>query len=196
MDKAGLLRTIAETGYSAGFGARKTFATYDIVEKAPGWIGFISFAIGTFALVFDQLAAKVPSALLLIAGVGSLYFGSYRCSEYEATAKQLLGIQNRLRNLYRSVQAGADTVTAKAELDLIEHDYHSITVSRQVFLSDWYAHYKFFGQTQIDWMDDQLHFGFWKDKIPFSAKVVMAVAAVCGISCAIWLLFHSHCSLV
>lgn len=195
MDKDGLLRTIAEIGYNAGFGARKTFATYDIVEKAPGWIGFFSFAIGTFALVFDQLAAKVPSALLLIAGVGSLYFGSYRCSEYEATAKQLLGIQNRLRNLYRSVQAGADVNAAKTELDVIERDYHSITVSRQVFLSDWYAHYKFFGQTQIGWMDEQIHFGFWKDKIPFSAKVAMAVAVVVAISWASWFLFHAYCSI-
>ena len=35
MDKNTLLKMIAETGYNVGFGAKKHFATYDIVEKAP-----------------------------------------------------------------------------------------------------------------------------------------------------------------
>ena len=42
MNKAELLKCIAETGYNVGFGAKKHFATYDLLEKMPGWIGFIS----------------------------------------------------------------------------------------------------------------------------------------------------------
>ena len=38
MDRDGLLRSIAETGYNVGFGAKKNFATHDIVQKAPGLI--------------------------------------------------------------------------------------------------------------------------------------------------------------
>ncbi|HEX8401974.1 MAG TPA: SLATT domain-containing protein [Allosphingosinicella sp.] len=189
MDKDGLLRTIAETGYNVGFGARKTFATFDIVEKFPSWIAFASFAIGTFALFTESLSAKTPSALLLIAGVGSMYFGFYRSADYEATAKQLLKLQNRLRDLYRSVRAGADLVAAKAELDMIEAEYYLMTLSKQVFLSDWYAHYKFFAQSQIDWMDEQLHFRFWKDKVPLSAKVFAIISTAAIATFLAWMVF-------
>jgi hypothetical protein len=195
MDQDKLLRTIAETGYNVGFGARKTFATFDIVEKAPGWIGFFAFATGTFALFSEVFAAKVPSALLLIAGVGSLYFGIYRAGDYEKTAKYLLGLQNRLRNLYRSVQSGADITASQAELAAIEADYYSVTVSKQVFLSDWYAHYKFFAQSQTDWMDEQLQFGLWKDKVPLSAKVTILGAGLALITWLVWSVLHTHCTI-
>jgi hypothetical protein len=173
MGKDELLKTIAETGYNIGFGARKTFATLDIAEKGPGWIGLISFALGTFALFVDELSAKIPSAILLIAGVASLYMGFYRASDYEPTAKHLLRLQNKLRDLYRSVKDGANLTQSQDELQLIEQEFHSITVSKQIFLSDWYAHYKFFAQTQIGWMDEQLDFKFWRDMIPLSAKIVI-----------------------
>ena len=51
MNKSNLLMSIAETGYNVGFGAKKHFATYDIVQKAPGWIAFVSFVVGVSALV-------------------------------------------------------------------------------------------------------------------------------------------------
>ena len=50
MDKNDLLKHIAETGYNVGFGAKLHFATYDIVDKTPGLIGFISTAVGIFSL--------------------------------------------------------------------------------------------------------------------------------------------------
>ena len=173
MNKEALLKTIAETGYNVGYGARKTFATFDIAEKGPGWIGFFSLSFGIFALFKDELAAKVPSAVLLVAGVCSLYIGFYRSAEYETTAKNLLKLQNRLRDLYRKVQSGSDTTEAQKELEAIEAEYYSITISKQIFLSDWYAHYKFFAQSQIDWIDEQKNFKFWKDKIPLSGKVTI-----------------------
>lgn len=46
MDKDRLLKATAEKGYDVVFGVKKTFATYDIVSKGPGWIGFISSAVG------------------------------------------------------------------------------------------------------------------------------------------------------
>ena len=36
MKKDLFLREIAESGYNIGYAAKKQFATYDIVEKAPG----------------------------------------------------------------------------------------------------------------------------------------------------------------
>lgn len=179
MDKNSLLRTIAETGYNIGFGARKTFATHDIAAKAPGWIGFVSFAVGAFALFVDELSARVPSAILLIAGVAGLYISFYNAPEYEQTAKRLLLLQNRLRDIYRSVQNGKDLDQAKLEFDEVEREFYTVTVSKQIFLSDWYAHYKFFAQSQFGWMDEQLHFGLWKDMLPLSLKVILLLLG-CG----------------
>jgi hypothetical protein len=158
MDRNGLLKAIAETGYNVGFGAKKTFATYDIVEKGPGWIGFISFVVGLFGLIYEALAAKVPSAILLTAGVASLYVSFYKSREYEDAGVKLTGLFNRLRMLYRQVQGGGDIAVAQAELSAIEAEFSAASISKQIFLSDWYAHYKFFAQTQVGWLDEQLHF--------------------------------------
>ena len=192
MDKAGLLKTIAETGYNVGFGAKKTFATFDMVEKLPGWIGFASFAIGVYALYVDALAAKFPSATLIIAGVGALYFSLYRTSEYQTAGKEMIQLFNRLRDLYREVESGADLTTSRAKLSQIESEFYSITVSKQVFLSDWYAHYKFFAQTQIDWMDEQIKFRVWRDMIPLSAKTVIILSVLSGVGYAVGSLIAGH----
>ena len=189
MDKAGFLRTIAETGYNVGFGAKKTFATFDIVEKGPGWIGLISFVVGLFGLVYEVLATKVPSAILLTAGVAALYISFYKSRDYEDVGIKLIQLFNRLRDLYREVDGGADLAASQAKRAQIEADFYGVTISKQIFLSDWYAHYKFFAQTQIDWIDEQLEFKLWKDMIPLSGKILivfsagaLAIGAIIGIT--------------
>ncbi len=177
MDQTGLLRSLAETGYNVGFGAKKHFATFDIVEKGPGWIGFISATCGVYALVFDQLSAKLPSATLVVAGIVALYISFYRSAEYELVGKELTTVYNELRDLYREVQAGADTATSHARMRALEQRFYATSISKQILFSDWYAHFKFFGQHQITWIDEQLHFGFWKDKLPASAKLLTVVLA-------------------
>lgn len=173
MDRDSLLRTIAETGYSVGFGAKKTYATFDIAEKGPGWIGLISFIVGLFGLIYEDLASKMPSAILLNAGVAALYISFYKSREYEEAGIKLTKLFNRLRDLYREVKSGADLSEARLQLASIEEEYYRVSIGKQIFLSDWYAHYKFFAQMQISWMDEQLHFHWWKDKIPLSAKLVL-----------------------
>lgn len=185
MDKDRLLKTIAEKGYDVAFGAKKTFATYDIIGKLPGWVGLISTAVGIFALIYDPLSAKVPSAVLLIAGIASLYLSFYRAEDYEKMGNELLGQYNKLKALYRSVQSGQDPGAAKIEFDSIDAEFYSTTIGRQVFLSGWYAHYKLFAETQIDWMDEQLHFT-WKDKWPVSARITIVVLAVVIVLGAGW----------
>jgi hypothetical protein len=185
MDKDLLLKTIAEKGYDVAFGAKKTFATYDIIGKLPGWVGLISTAVGIFALIYDPLSAKVPSAVLLIAGIASLYLSFYRADDYEKTANELLAQYNRLKSLYRSVQSGQDPAAAKIEFDAIDAQYYSTAIGRQVFLSGWYAHYKLFAETQIDWMDEQLHFT-WKDKWPVSARITMVMVAIAIVTAVSW----------
>ena len=177
MDRPRLLRSIAEKGYDVLFGVKKTFATYDIVGKGPGWIGFISSAVGVFALIYDPLSAKFPSAILVVAGIASLYLSFYRAEEYEKVANKQLALYNRLKTLYRSVESGSDTTAAESELDAIDSEFYACTIGKQVFLSGWYAHYKLFAETQIDWLDEQLGFT-WRDKLPLSARLVLIAIVV------------------
>lgn len=191
MDKDRLLRLIAEKGYDVLFGVKKTFATYDIVSKGPGWIGFVSLAIGVFALIYDPLSAKLPSAILVIAGIASLYVSFYRAEEYERSANNQLSVYNKLKLLYLSVQSGSDPISAKSEYDAIDAHYYTTTMSKQIFLSGWYAHYKLFAETQIDWMEEQKQFT-WKDKWPVSARITIVVVAVAAVAGSISGITHGY----
>lgn len=186
IDQVGLLRCIAEAGYNVGFGAKKHFATFDMAGKVPGWISFLSFAVGIAGLVYEPLSSKEPSATLAILGVAGLYMSLYRGSEYEAAGKELTVAFKQLRNLYWSVKGGCDLSTAEAELRALETKSDEVAISRQIALSGWYAHYKFFAEQQIDWIDEQLHFS-WRDKVPLSARVVGAfLIAVFIAGAALW----------
>lgn len=193
MDRPGLLKSIAETGYNVGFGAKKHFSTYDIVEKTPGLIGFVSLSIGILSLVFEPLSAKGPSAALAIAGVVGLYISLYdhKKMDYERAGREMTQLFNDLRALYRSVQAQGDLDVGLAKLQAIEGTYYEIAISKQILFSDWCAHYKFFAQFQIDWIDEQKHFT-WRDKVPLSLIVVTALIGIFAVGLgirliAIWL---------
>ena len=58
----------------------------------------------------------------------------------------------------------------KKELESLLKSYYQNSISKQIFLSQWYAHFKFFYEFQIDWLDKELEFKFWKDKFPNSLK--------------------------
>lgn len=187
MSQASLLKNIAETGYNVGFGGRKHWATYDIVEKVPGFIGFLGTAVGIFALVYDSLSAKNISATMAVIGIVGIYISVYdsKKSEYEKSAVELTKIYNCLRDLYRKVQslpADADFSTCQDELSGLEARYYSVSISKQILFSDWYAHYKFFWQYQIDWVDEQKHFSLVRDKVPLTAWLaVVAVLVSTGV---------------
>lgn len=50
MDKDIFLKSVAEHGYNVYFGSKKHLATYDIVEKVPGRIAFITLCIGIWQI--------------------------------------------------------------------------------------------------------------------------------------------------
>jgi hypothetical protein len=173
--KSDLLKQIADAGYNIGFGAKKHFATFDIVEKAPGWIGFISTAVGIFSLFVDALASKSISAGFIVFGLSTFYINSYSelKNSYEEKGKLLTRLFDELKALYFQVKSSelselAEEVKALSD---IQSRYHAITISKQIFVSDWYAHYKFFWQHQIGWIDEQKHFKFWRDKVPLSLSL-------------------------
>ena len=182
MDKNSLLKHIAQTGYNVGFGAKKHFATFDIVEKAPGWIGFLSLVVAIFGLFIPPLTNNQVSAILIVFGVASLYISMYlpEKSKYQQSGEILTRVFQSLRTLYTEVKAAnttEDLAPLLARHELLQSEGLAVSVSKQIFLSDWYAHYKFFWQAQIDWIDEQLHFGFWRDKLPLTVYFAVMFAA-------------------
>jgi hypothetical protein len=189
MNRDGLLKSIAETGYNVGFGAKKNFATHDIVQKAPGFIGFVSLAVGVFALIYEPLNSKWIAATLVVLGIASLYVIQYDHNKvaYGEEGERLTALFYRLRDLYRDVQAageGDDIAPHRQRLDALQSEVFCSSQSKQILFSDWYAHYKFFWQHQIEWIDEQKQFTFWRDKVPLSLSLtfVATMLAIIGVA--------------
>jgi hypothetical protein len=180
MKKDDLLKHLAEMGYNVGFGAKKHFATYDITDKIPGFIGLVSMAFGTYALVFDGLSAKFLSASFIVLGIISLYISFYdsKKDEYEKTGVFLTQLFNDLRRLYRSAKIADDIMLTGIEQEFkeIEDKYYASSKSKQILFSDWYAHYKFFWQQQIGWIEEQKKFKLFRDKLPLSFLITVLLS--------------------
>lgn len=185
MNREDLLKSIAETGYNVGFGAKKHFATYDIVAKVPGIIGFASTAVGIFALFLDFLSTKFLSAAFIVFGVAGMSMSHYdhKKEEYATAGGDLTQLFNRLRTLYFNVKAadGSDLSEFEKTLAEIQEQFGAQCISKQILFSDWYAHYKFFWQHQIEWIDEQKKFRLFRDKIPLSFTVAVIALAVVAV---------------
>jgi len=190
MNREGLLRSIAETGYNVGFGAKKNFATHDIVQKAPGLIGLVSLSVGVIALIYEPLNSKWIAATLVVLGIASLNVTQYdhNKASYSEEGERLTALFYKLRDLYRDVQAkGEDDDVAgyRERLDNLQSEVFSSNQSKQIIFSDWYAHYKFFWQHQIEWIDEQKQFSFWRDKVPLSFTLTIVATILMLIAVAV-----------
>jgi len=186
MKKDDLLKLIAEKAYDVGFGAKTHLATFDIVDKMPGLIGFLSMAVGVFALFVDDLSSKQLSATFIVLGIVGLYISFYNAekSKYAEAGSKLTQVFNELKELYFLVK-GAPDDEGQQHLEKfreIEKRFYEKCISKQILFSGWYAHYKFFWQHQIDWVDEQLNFKFWRDKVPLSFSFVLALLVMLGAS--------------
>lgn len=182
MNRNELLRYIADTAYNVGFGAKKHFATYDIVGKMPGFIAFTSISIGVLSLAIDTLTIKHVSATLVVLGIIGLYISFYdiKKDEYGDVGVKLTRLFNDLKNLYFDVKNTQDEniETYREKIANIENQYYSISISKQILFSDWYAHYKFFWQHQIDWIDEQKKFKLLRDKLPLTFSLFVLLLLV------------------
>lgn len=185
MTKKELLQYIASAGYDVGFGAKKHFATFDIIEKGPGWLGFVSLVGGIYSLFVPILTLTHVSAAFVVFGVISLYVGMYGAEKqrYEEAGKALTEAFHELHLLYRMVKSLPDTTDFTSHIQQVRDLRSKVlskSLSKQIFLSDWYAHIKFFWQNQIDWIEEERPFRFFRDKVPISAYVaaVLVVLAV------------------
>ena len=185
MNKDALLRLIAESAYNIGYAAKKHLATYDLVEKVPGWIGLVSLAVGIFALFMPDLAKNPVAATFIVLGVASITINFYTADkdQYAKIGSELTRKFHELRVLYSEVKSQPNTADLTSFInvhDQIQKDTLGLGIAKQIFLSDWYAHYKFFWQMQIDWLDEQLHFRLVRDKLPLGFTLLVVGAAVWG----------------
>lgn len=185
LGKDELLKELAINGYNVGFGAKKNFATYDIISKVPGFIALIGLLIGVGQLAYpDGPFDTAISTVLIMASIVGMTITPFNNEKekYNERGVKITQLFNELRQLYFKVQSSSATEFENEEQEMaaIMNQYYSISMSNQTFASDWYAHYKFFRQMQIDWIDEQKNFKLFRDKIPtsFIAFIVMIILAI------------------
>ena len=179
MTKPDLLKHIAQTAYNVGYAAKKHFATYDLAAKAPGSISFLTFCVGLIFLLIDFTAKKYFSAACIILGILGLRISMWEGKKetYLDVGRQLTGILNKLKALYFQVKAAEqnDLSAFETQLAAFEDEFNEAGLGNQMLFTDWYAHYKFFWQQQLDWIDEQLHFRLFRDKLPLSFMATVVV---------------------
>ena len=178
--KRNLLIQIAELGYNVGFGAKKNFASLDMLSSIPSIVTIISIAFGILALASDQFAAREIAAYVTISGVIGMYVDTFRsrADEFSESGISLISIFNNLSKLYyeaKSANTDEELSELGARLDHLRQTYQTHSSPNQMLLSDWYAHYKFFWQAQVEWVDEQKNFKLLRDKIPLSFTVTLIV---------------------
>ncbi len=192
MNKSHLLREIANAGYNAGFGAKKSFASYDILMKAPSAIGWCLTSLGVLGLVFDCLSNKTVSAAALCIGFLTTYlsYASKHLKKLDASGNELTNIRNDLSMLYGRVSEAEEPIAEDYVMQLatLQKRISKASVSNQVVFSGWLAHIKFFGESQIQWIDTELKFHWWKDKVPATFKLFAACVLLVGAIAALILL--------
>lgn len=155
--KKDLLLKIALKGYTIGYAANLNFATYDMVKKLPGIISFMSIVVGVFGLVWTEFTTKIISVGVLVLGISSIYIERFTpniesyCKRGSKNTEQL----NSLRNLYSKVKQ----LDENSNFQIMESEYEQI-------------------EKDISWMNDEIHFKLWKDKIPQTAKVCFVILIV------------------
>jgi hypothetical protein len=156
-------------------------------------LGFISLLGGIYSLFVPLWATTHVAAIFVVFGVVSLYIGFYGSDKvrYEEVGKELTKAFHDLQVIYRTVKSMPEGTDFSPQLRIVQEirsQALSKSLSKQIFLSDWYAHYKFFWIAQIDWIHESRPFGFWRDKIPLTVYFTFFVL-VCA---AGWYGFSDH----
>jgi len=110
--------------------------------------------------------------------------------EFMKKGEELTAIYYDLKVLYYKVKSSSSDLFEKEqnEFNDISQRYYTNCISKQILFSDWFAHYKFFWQHQIDWVDEQKHFKFWRDKLPLTLTMFIAILLLTALGYLIWCL--------
>ena len=176
MDNNNLKKHIAETAYNVGYSAKLHFASFEMIEKLPGLISFISMAFGIYALAFSELSTKFMSCTLLVLGLIGLYITMKNGDKanYETKGIKLTDLFNELKHLMLEAEhQSPDTEIINNKLQDIEARYNQSCASHHIMFATWFAHYKFFWEQQIGWIDNYRPFGLFRDKIPLTLWVTL-----------------------
>ena len=184
-----LLKRIAQRGFEVGYAANLNFATHDIADKVPVVISFVSMAVGILALVAPVFQLTGVAVCLTLLGILTLYIEKYPAHEYGERGKRTMDMLHDLETLYYKVKNNADPNATfreeEDELSTLTIEFIASTNPRQILFATWYANYKFFAEKNYTWIDEQLHFRFWRDKVPATLKVLLVLALVAFVISAI-----------
>jgi hypothetical protein len=146
-------------------------------------------------LFVDWLATKFLSAAFICLGVLGISITLYdhKKEQYVECGRKLTQVFNKLKTLYFNVKGASESELPDLERKLmaLEEESSKIGISDQILFSGWLAHYKFFWEHQIDWIEEQKHFSLFRDKIPLSfmlsvglmvVVVVIYLCRTCGTS--------------
>lgn len=131
-------------------------------------------------------------------GIVAIFINKYRNkkSEYEAAGVKINKIYYKLRDLYYKVK-GTDRSNT-AELELLENEYNELikefnkaSISQQLIFSDWYAHYKFFVQLEIEWIEEQRPFNF-RDKVPSLPRYLLYLIGIAIVAAIVWICLSAN----
>lgn len=87
-------------------------------------------------------------------------------------------IFRKIERLYYDAKSedAPDSVKFISQLDNLMQEFDKSTITKQIFGSNWYAHYKFFSEMEKRWIEEQLSSTFWKDKFPNTLKIFIFTA--------------------
>lgn len=188
MTKDLLLKLIAEKGYDVLYGAKRNFASYDILNDIPKYSSFVSLIFGVLGLVYPDFATQIISVIMLLIGIVGMYYDakSSYLEHYKEVGIKTIQIYDELKLLYSSVSMPDfnenKIADALSQYRLLSYQYQEISNPDQLFLSDCYAHFKIFYQGQIQWLDKELNFKWWKDKVPGTMKFAIFTTVFVSIS--------------
>jgi hypothetical protein len=194
--REGLKKRIANIGYNLAFGTKRHFATYDIIEKTPAYFGVFSFAVGiTFLIYKNDSLATFTGASSSVIGFALLYLNDYLNvkEKYIITGKQLNILYGKVHELHEKAKGCQEDEFSKIESDLtkINDEFQNISIHKQVFFSNEYAHFKLFWESQPKWFVDELSLTFWKDKVPaiwrlYAVLILVLVGISLLINCGVF----------
>ncbi len=179
-----LLKQIAEKGYTISYAANLNFATYDFVRNYTATVSFVSIVVGVLGLMSSYFSAQWISVTLLLLGIASCYISNFTkdIEGYGDRGKKHTQQWNQLKNLYLKVKTKTndDFENEMKEYEKIEEEFNNESQPKQLFLiADWVAHYKLFLTKDVSWMDEQLHFRWFRDKTPQSLKMCVLLLLIC-----------------
>jgi len=193
MKKSSFLKSVAQTGYNVGFGAKKHFVTYDFHRVLPKLISFIVLFIGVFQLtdvfkkhVSGEYSDVLSILLILLALIAlSIDFLTKDLSKYNTAGKELLSMFNEMRETYNRIKDTPDDYDCSSDvlrLRQIEKHFSEISISEQAIFTHIITNLRFFSEMQTDWIDEQLHFKI-TDKFPFYHPEAFVIYLLLIVSC-------------